>query len=102
MIHGECLTEEETILMSELSSSVSPKGQVTIPMEIRRRFGIKPRDVVRFQVVNGEIKLVREEATLETAFGSVPALARPMAWSEVEQIAWDEQAAHVAAEMREE
>jgi AbrB family looped-hinge helix DNA binding protein len=32
--------------MSEFTSSVSPKGQVTLPQKFRERLGIKPRDRV--------------------------------------------------------
>ena len=33
-----------------MESSVSPKGQVTIPVEIRRLLGVKPKDKVVFRV----------------------------------------------------
>jgi AbrB family looped-hinge helix DNA binding protein len=36
---------------------VGERGQVTIPKEIRRRFGIGPDAEVEFQVVNGSITL---------------------------------------------
>ncbi len=36
---------------------VGERGQVTIPKEIRRKFGIGPNAEVEFAVVNGEITL---------------------------------------------
>ncbi len=36
--------------MARFVSSVSPKGQITIPSEIRKRFGIKPKDELAFEV----------------------------------------------------
>ena len=35
------------------SSSISSKGQVTVPVEIRQRLGLKPGDRVEFVVANG-------------------------------------------------
>ncbi len=32
--------------MEEFIASVSPKGQITLPMEIGKRLGIKPKDKV--------------------------------------------------------
>src|SRR5687768_12859339 len=36
--------------MREYRSSVSPKGQITLPLEVRRRWGIKAKDHVTFRV----------------------------------------------------
>jgi AbrB family looped-hinge helix DNA binding protein len=36
---------------------VGERGQVTIPKEIREKFGIRPNAEVRFEVVNGAIVL---------------------------------------------
>jgi antitoxin PrlF len=36
---------------------VTQKGQVTIPIEIRQRFGIVPETEVEFDVVNDEIRV---------------------------------------------
>ncbi|HEX3683827.1 MAG TPA: AbrB/MazE/SpoVT family DNA-binding domain-containing protein [Bryobacteraceae bacterium] len=36
---------------------VGERGQVTIPIEIRERFGLGPKTDVEFQVVNGSIVL---------------------------------------------
>ncbi len=37
--------------MQEFETTVTEKGQVTIPQEIRRIMGLQPRDKVRFEVV---------------------------------------------------
>jgi AbrB family looped-hinge helix DNA binding protein len=76
--------------MKEFVSSVSPKGQVTIPAEVRKRFGIKPRDKVTFYVDGDDVRLRPTSFTLETAAGSVPALKEPLDWKEVERRAKDE------------
>ena len=46
---------------------VTSKGQVTIPQEVRRRLGIEPGSEVDFQVVNGDVRLVRRSTEGGTA-----------------------------------
>ncbi len=36
--------------MQEYETTVTEKGQITIPQEIRRLMGLQPRDKVRFEV----------------------------------------------------
>ncbi len=45
----------------EAVSSVSPKGQITIPAAIRHLLGVGPKDRVAFRVENGEVINVVEE-----------------------------------------
>lgn len=54
-----------------LSSSVTTKGQVTIPAELRERFGIKPGDRVGFVEEGERIVLQRQETAIEAVFGIV-------------------------------
>ncbi len=53
--------------MPRFVSSVSPKGQITIPMEIRKRLGIKSKDKVAFEVEGDTVTLAPVVFTLETA-----------------------------------
>lgn len=39
--------------MSGRSSTISCKGQITVPLEIRQRLGLKPGDRVEFVVESG-------------------------------------------------
>ena len=54
-----------------LSSSVTTKGQVTIPIELREKLGIKPGDRVGFVDEGGRIVLQRQETAIEAIFGVV-------------------------------
>ncbi|WP_310452327.1 AbrB/MazE/SpoVT family DNA-binding domain-containing protein [Sulfuritalea sp.] len=54
-----------------LSSSVTTKGQVTIPIELRERLGIKPGDRVGFVAEGDRIVLQRQETAIEAVFGIV-------------------------------
>ncbi len=42
-----------------LASKLSSKGQVTIPKEVRETVGLKPGDMVAYEVKNGVISLTR-------------------------------------------
>ncbi len=83
------------------TSSVSPKGQVTLPIEVRRQFDINPRDHVIIVVVDGEIHLRPEASSFESVFASVPALPFAYEDGDLERIAKDERARAFAAKMRE-
>ncbi len=52
-------------------STVTSKGQVTIPKEIRRLMNIKPKDKVDF-VLDGDNVLLKHVKTLKDFRGSVP------------------------------
>ena len=54
-----------------LSSSVTTKGQVTIPIELREKLGIKPGDRVGFVDEGDRIVLQRQETAIEAVFGLV-------------------------------
>jgi len=56
-----------------LSSSVTAKGQVTIPAELREKLGIKPGDRVGFVDEGDKVLLQRQETAIESMFGIVKA-----------------------------
>jgi antitoxin PrlF len=51
------------------SSTVTVKGQITIPVRIRRQLGIKAGDKVELVEEGGRVYLVRREDRPEAAFG---------------------------------
>lgn len=57
--------------MRRYTSTITQRGQVTLPAEIRRLLGVGVRDQVEFIVDDGEVRLRRPEFTLETVYGSV-------------------------------
>ena len=63
--------------MKEFVSAITQRGQVTIPVEVRRLLGLKPRDRVAFEIGENEVKLVPVRFTLESAYGSVPSHGEP-------------------------
>lgn len=62
--------------MREIVSSITSKGQVTIPVEIRRHLGVGASDKVAFVLTDsGTVEMRPARFTLESVFGSVPPLA---------------------------
>lgn len=61
--------------MKELISTISSKGQVTIPVEVRRQLGLHPADKVVFVVSDeGKVEVRPVRFTLESVLGSIEAL----------------------------
>jgi antitoxin PrlF len=72
--------------------TVTTKGQVTIPSEIRRLLGVKPQDKIVFQVRNGRVELRPVAMTLTEACGAVRPLERPMSLDEMRRVVDEERA----------
>jgi antitoxin PrlF len=53
------------------TSTLTSKGQVTIPSEVRKRLGLHPGDPVAFIVEGDTVRLVRRESSIEAAFGLI-------------------------------
>ncbi len=78
--------------IKEFLSSLSPKGQITIPMEIRRRFGVKPKDKIIITIEDEEVKIKPAKSRLSESYQAVPALKQPRNIREMSRIARDEHA----------
>jgi antitoxin PrlF len=57
--------------MTEILATMTKRGQITVPAEVRRLLGIKPRDRVAFSIEDSEVRLRPARFTLESVFGSV-------------------------------
>lgn len=83
--------------LDELETKLTQKGQVTIPAAIRARLGLKPKDVVRFEIEGNEVKLKPATSRLLPGFGAVTPKEKPENWrkvrAEVEEAIADEVAA---------
>jgi AbrB family looped-hinge helix DNA binding protein len=63
--------------MNTTVTTVSTKGQVTIPADIREHLGIKPKDRVQFEVAkDGSVQIVPAPSRIAALFGSVDALSQ--------------------------
>ncbi|MBI2323121.1 MAG: AbrB/MazE/SpoVT family DNA-binding domain-containing protein [Chloroflexi bacterium] len=84
--------------MKEVLSSVSPKGQVTLPVEIRRALGIKPKDKVAFRLERGKVEITTVPSPLQESYQAIPALEPPRSWQEIEALVAEERAQDAARE----
>lgn len=73
--------------MAEHLSTITRKGQVTIPAEIRRALHLKEGDSVTWRQEGNEVRLLPARFTLESAFGSVEPRRRPEDFEEVTRAA---------------
>ncbi|HXG36150.1 MAG TPA: AbrB/MazE/SpoVT family DNA-binding domain-containing protein [Dehalococcoidia bacterium] len=76
--------------MKEISATVTQRGQVTIPAEVRRLLGVKPGDKVAFVIEGHQVGLRPVRFTLESAFGSVKPLAKTVDFKAMIQMAKEE------------
>lgn len=78
------------------TSSVSPKGQITLPKQLREELHIEPRDIVVIALEDGRLQIESAKSRLRAVYRSIPALDPPRDWGEVTQDAWETLAAHNA------
>ena len=76
--------------MKEIITTMTQRGQVTVPSEVRRLLGLKPRDKVAFSIEDDEVRLTPARFTLESAFGSVKPLKRREDFKRISREARDE------------
>lgn len=84
--------------MKEFVSSVSPKGQITIPAEVRRMLGVKPKDKIAIMVEGEDVKLQPARSRLDATYQAVEALKPPRTDEEIEEIVAEEIAQAAARE----
>ncbi len=63
--------------MGEYITTVTQKGQVTIPGALRKVLKIKPKDRVAFELVDGEGRLRPVQSRLLAGYGAVTPRTRP-------------------------
>ena len=74
--------------MKEILSTISSKGQVTLPTEIRRYLGVGTHDQIAFVIHNEgtiEIRAPRYR-TVQSLRGAVGSLKEPLSWEETRGI----------------
>jgi AbrB family looped-hinge helix DNA binding protein len=90
----------EEAMMREYVTTITQRGQVTIPAEVRRLLGTKPRDKIAFRVEGNTIRLVPVELTLEEVFGSVSPIERPEDFEARSESAKEEKAERALRELQ--
>ena len=87
--------------IEEYIRTVTTKGQVTIPAEIRRLLEMEPGDKVVFRVRDDTVELQLTTMTLEDTFGAVIPRHQPEDFADLRETAIEEHAQKVIAEMKE-
>jgi antitoxin PrlF len=85
--------------MKEILATITQRGQVTVPAEVRRLLGAKTGDKLAFQIDGTEVRLAPAAMTLESAFASVMPHTQPEDFAHVEEIAKEEHVARTLAKM---
>jgi AbrB family looped-hinge helix DNA binding protein len=80
-------------------TTLTSKGQVTIPKEIRDELGLKPHDKIRFSLENGHAVLRKAHPPLEELAGSLPSLGIDISVEEEIELAKKERARELVAKM---
>ncbi|MDO8673688.1 MAG: type II toxin-antitoxin system PrlF family antitoxin [Dehalococcoidia bacterium] len=75
--------------MKEVISTITSKGQITIPAEVRRHLGVQSHDKVAFVIEReGEVKLkVPRYRDIDSIVGKAGSLKHPLSWHEMRTIA---------------
>ena len=87
--------------MKEITAATTQRNQVTIPAEVRRLLGLRPRDKVTFTIEDGgTVRLSPSRFTLESVFGSVEPVDEVRDVDALIRDAKDEQAERTVRELR--
>jgi AbrB family looped-hinge helix DNA binding protein len=84
----------------EYVQTVTVKGQVTIPVELRKMLGVQPNSQVLVSLEAGKVVIKPVSMTLEEAFGSVQPINVPESFKELREIALEEHIEGVLNRMR--
>lgn len=79
-------------------TTLTSKGQVTIPKEIRDELGLKPHDKIEVFLENGHAWLRKAYPSLEEVAGSLPALGMPI--EEAIELAKEERARKLVEKLK--
>jgi AbrB family looped-hinge helix DNA binding protein len=88
--------------LREIRSTITSKGQVTIPRAVRQHLGIGTGDVIAFVIDDeGEVHVkVPRYPTIASLAGAAGSLKEPLEWDEVRRIAREDALASKAARRR--
>jgi AbrB family looped-hinge helix DNA binding protein len=78
--------------MKEIISTITSKGQVTIPTEIRKYLGLATNDKIAFVIDDeGVVRIkVPRYPTIASLRGAAGHLKKHLSWQEIQQIAYED------------
>lgn len=86
------LPMKQRAFSNPLVTTLSSKGQVTIPVKIRKHLGIAPKDKVVFAIESGgNVKVTQAKyPDIKSIKGAAGSLNKHLSWKETKQIAYDD------------
>jgi bifunctional DNA-binding transcriptional regulator/antitoxin component of YhaV-PrlF toxin-antitoxin module len=94
----QVVPQSDSKTIQEFESSMSAKGQVTIPLALRQKLAVKPKDKIVFRVEGDVVQLVPSRMRLADVYMSVPALKTPKTLAQMRDIIQTERAEAEAAQ----
>lgn len=78
--------------MKEIISTITSKGQVTIPAEVRNYLGIKTNDKIAFVIDSEGVVRIRvpRYPNIASLRGAAGRLKKPLSWQEMQEIAYED------------
>ena len=82
----------EGLRMKEVLATITSKGQVTVPAEVRRHLGVSKSDKIAFVIrADGSVEIkVPRYPTVDSLAGAAGTLSKPLSWHEMREIAREE------------
>jgi AbrB family looped-hinge helix DNA binding protein len=69
-----------------MTATVTAKGQVTLPVEVRRRLGLKPGSKLEFVVIDGDrLEAIPVSDTVSSLKGMVPKPRRALSLADMDK-----------------
>lgn len=87
-------------MATEIASTISDLGEVTIPEEVRDLLRLRAKDTVIVRIEDGRVSLMPREFTVEETFGSVAPLNRPEDFESMIREVKEEKAERTVRQMR--
>lgn len=83
--------------MKEILATVTGRGQVTLPSEVRRHLGAETGDKLAFVIDDqGDVHIaVPHYPTVASVRGAAGKLSKPLSWDEMRSIAHEDHAQHI-------
>ena len=82
-----------------IESTITSKGQTTLPKDVREHLGLAPGDRVRYLIVGDEVRLVRPRKVMSLC-GALPHDGPPVTLAEMDRAVRDEAASRTEPEPR--
>ena len=73
--------------MKEILSTITTKGQVTIPIEIRKRLKVEPHDKIAFILDGDQVRVARKGSVVERTAGAIKTNQPPLSAEELREAA---------------